>query len=106
MCRLLVSEEECQFFIENGYLVVPGLLSDSEIEELRKDTVTLARGEYNCDGIDPVPDTLTDQQAIGRILCIHQPHYVSETIEKYVKHPKNMWYSEPNYCCSPTILGW
>lgn len=84
----IVSNEDCQFFIENGYLVVPGLLSDSEIEELRKDTVTLARGEYNCEGIDPVPDTLTDQQVIGRILCIHQPHFVSKTIEKYVKHPK------------------
>ncbi|RKU17684.1 phytanoyl-CoA dioxygenase [Candidatus Poribacteria bacterium] len=84
----IVSDKECQFFIENGYLVVPNLLSDKEIEELRQDTVTLARGEYECDNMKPLPDSVTDEEAIGRILCIHQPHFVSETIEKYVKHPK------------------
>lgn len=84
----IVSEKECQFFIENGYLVVPNLLSDKEIEEIRQDTVTLARGEYECDNMKPLPDSVTDEEAIGRILCIHQPHFVSETIEKYVKHPK------------------
>jgi ectoine hydroxylase-related dioxygenase (phytanoyl-CoA dioxygenase family) len=84
----IVSDKECQFFIENGYLVVPNLLSDSEIEELRQDTVTLARGEYECDNMKPLPDSVTDEDAIGRILCIHQPHFVSDTIEKYVKHPK------------------
>lgn len=84
----IVSDKECQFFIENGYLVVPNLLSDSEIGELRQDTVTLARGEYECDNMKPLPDSVTDEDAIGRILCIHQPHFVSDTIEKYVKHPK------------------
>ncbi len=84
----IVSDKECQFFIDNGYLVVPNLLSDSEIQELRQDTVTLARGEYECDNMKPLPDSVTDEDAIGRILCIHQPHFVSDTIEKYVKHPK------------------
>ena len=84
----IVSDKECQFFIDNGYLVVPNLLSESEIEELRQDTVTLARGEYECDNMKPLPDSVTDEDAIGRILCIHQPHFVSGTIEKYVKHPK------------------
>ena len=84
----IVSDKECQFFIQNGYLVVPNLLSDNEIEELRQDTVTLARGEYECDNMKPLPNSVTDEEAIGRILCIHQPHFVSETIEKYVKHPK------------------
>lgn len=84
----IVSDKECQFFVENGYLVVPNLLSDSEIEELRKDTVRLARGGYETDNMKPLPDSVTDEEAIGRILCIHQPHFVSDTIEKYVKHPK------------------
>jgi phytanoyl-CoA hydroxylase len=84
----VVSDKECQFFIENGYLVVPNLLSESEIEELRQDTTTLARGGYECDSLKPLPESVTDEDAIGRILCIHQPHFVSDTIEKYVKHPK------------------
>ena len=84
----VASEEQCQSFIENGYLVVPNLLVDDEIEELRQDTVTLARGKYDCDNMKPLSDSVSDEEAIGRILCIHQPHFVSETIEKYVKHPK------------------
>lgn len=84
----IISDQECQFFIENGYLAVPDLLSDSEIEEIKQDTITLARGGYDCDGIEPLPETVSNEQAIGRILCIHQPHYVSDIIEKYVKHPK------------------
>ncbi len=84
----VVSDKECQFFIENGYLVVPNLLSESEIEEIRQDATTLARGGYECDSLKPLPESVTDQEAIGRILCIHQPHFVSDTIEKYVKHPK------------------
>ena len=84
----IVSDKECQFFIENGYLVVPNLLSESEIEEIRQDATTLARGGYECDSLKPLPKSVTDEDAIGRILCIHQPHFVSETIEKYVKHPK------------------
>ena len=84
----IVSDKECQFFIENGYLVVPNLLSESEIEEIRQDATTLARGGYECDSLKPLPESVTDQEAIGRILCIHQPHFVSDTIGKYVKHPK------------------
>lgn len=83
----IVSDEECKFFIDNGYLVVPNLLSKSEVEELRKDTVSLARGEYECDSLKPLPDNISDDDAIGRILCIHQPHFISDTIGKYVKHP-------------------
>lgn len=84
----IVSDKECQFFIDNGYLVVPNLLSKSEIDELRNDTVSLARGKYECDSLKPLSDNVSDNEAIGRILCIHQPHFISETIEKYVKHPK------------------
>ena len=84
----IVSDKECNFFIDNGYLAVPNLLSKSEIEELRQDTVSLARGKYECDSLKPLPESVSDEDAIGRILCIHQPHFVSETIEKYVKHPK------------------
>ncbi len=84
----IVSDEECQFFIDNGYLVVPNLLSKSEIDELRQDAVRLARGGYECDNMNPLPESVTDEEAIGRILCIHQPHFVSDTIEQYVKHPK------------------
>lgn len=84
----IVSDEQTQFFIDNGYLVVPDLLSLDEIEELRQDAITIARGGHPCDNLQPLPDDISDTEVISRILCIHQPHYVSPIIEKYVKHPK------------------
>jgi ectoine hydroxylase-related dioxygenase (phytanoyl-CoA dioxygenase family) len=84
----IVSEEQIQFFIENGYLVVPDLMTPSEIEELRQDAITIARGGYPCESLKPVPADLSDDEVLQNILCIHQPHYVSPVMEKYVKHPK------------------
>lgn len=84
----IVSDEQIQSFVQNGYLVVPDLLSLDEIEELRQDTVTLAKGGYPCESLKPLTADVNDDEAIRRILCIHQPHFVSSIIERYVKHPK------------------
>lgn len=83
----IVSEEQVRFFVENGYLVVPDLMTSAEVKELREDTVTVARGGYPCDNLTPLPETLTDTEVLQNILCIHQPHYISPVMEKYVRHP-------------------
>jgi hypothetical protein len=31
---------------------------------------------------------MSDDEALQNILCIHQPHYISPVMEKYVRHPK------------------
>lgn len=84
----ILSDEQIQFFIENGYLVLPDLMTADELEELRADALKIARGDYQCEGIEPMPDTLSDAQVLQRILCIHQPHFVSPVMEKYVRHEK------------------
>jgi phytanoyl-CoA hydroxylase len=84
----VVSEEQVRSFVENGFLVVPDLVSPREIEELRRDTVDLARGKYPCPTLQPLPAGMGDDEALASILCIHQPHYVSPLIEKYVRHPR------------------
>ena len=84
----IISDEQIQSFIQDGYLVVPNLLSLDEVEELRQDTITLAKGGYPCESLKPLSDDISDDAAISRILCIHQPHFVSPIIEQYVKHPK------------------
>ena len=85
---LELSEDEVQFFIENGYVSVPNLLETKEIEELREDTVRIARGEYPCEAVQRLSKKLSDDEILADILCIHQPHFISSTMEKYVKHPK------------------
>ncbi|MBB6052844.1 phytanoyl-CoA dioxygenase family protein [Armatimonas rosea] len=84
----ILSDEQVAFFVENGYLVLERLVTDTEVEELRRDTAHLARGGYPCENLQPLPAELTDDEALRRILCIHQPHFISPVIEKYVKHEK------------------
>ena len=46
----VVGEEQIRFFVDNGYLIVPNLVSTSEIEELREDAVRgvlTAAGDLN-----------------------------------------------------------
>ena len=45
----VLSKTQIEFFVENGYLAVPDLISSSEIAELRADTLKLARGSYPCE---------------------------------------------------------
>ena len=40
-----VTQADVEFFHENGYLVVQNGLNSGEIEELRRDTVAICRGE-------------------------------------------------------------
>jgi phytanoyl-CoA hydroxylase len=84
----LLGLEQVQFFVENGYLILPNLITPDEIEELRRDTVKLARGGYPCESLKPLPAEWSDEEVLRGILCIHQPHYVSPIMEKYVRHPK------------------
>jgi ectoine hydroxylase-related dioxygenase (phytanoyl-CoA dioxygenase family) len=83
-----LSQDQVTFFVEQGYLVLPDLITPAEIEELKQDTVALARGRYECEGIKPVPAEYSDQQVLESILCIHQPHFVSPVMKKYVRHEK------------------
>ena len=83
-----LSDNQVQFFIDNGYISVPNLIESDEIEELREDTVRIARGGYPCEAVQPVSDNLSDDQVLANILCIHQPHFISPIMEKYVKHPE------------------
>ncbi len=83
-----LDDAQVQFFIENGYLVVPDLMEKEELQELKADLVVVARGGYACENIEPVDANLSDQQILETILCIHQPHHISPVIEKYVRHAK------------------
>ncbi|WP_309713023.1 phytanoyl-CoA dioxygenase family protein [Armatimonas sp.] len=84
----ILSDEQVAFFVANGYLVLESLVTSEEVEELRRDTVNLARGGYPCENLQPLAAELTDDEALRRILCIHQPHFISPVIQKYVKHAK------------------
>jgi len=83
-----LSQDEVQAFVDNGYHVAKGLITPDELEELKADAIKLERGGYPCETLQPLDESLTDAEALQRILCIHQPHFVSDICLKYVKHPK------------------
>ena len=83
-----IDDEQVRFFVENGYLVVPDLIMPGELEELKADTINLARGVYPSKNLQPMEPGHSDEQVLRSILCIHQPHYVSPVIRKYVLHSK------------------
>lgn len=84
----IVDEEKVKFFVENGYIVAEGLISQNEVEELRQDTLFMARGGYPSQSLKPLPETMNDKEVLENILCIHQPHHLSPVLKKYVTHEK------------------
>ena len=73
----IVSTADVKAYEENGYLVVPGLVSSQEVEALRADAVKLCRGGYGHGRLPPVDPSLDDEEAMSRYLCLHQPHKIS-----------------------------
>ena len=84
----MVSEAQVRSFVEDGYLIVPGLITDGERNELKDDIIKLARGGYPCAALPPTDADLSDQQVLEKILCIHQPHFISDVMRKYALNPK------------------
>lgn len=83
-----LSQAEVDAFLDTGFHVAEKLISEQELDELKSDAVALARGKYPSKTFKPLPDDIPDSEALQNILCIHQPHYISPVIEKYVKHPQ------------------
>jgi phytanoyl-CoA hydroxylase len=79
--------DQVKFFVENGYLIMENMVSPAEIAELKADTFKLARGGYPCESLKPLPADMSDDEVLKNILCIHQPHYISPVMRKFVKHP-------------------
>jgi len=84
----VLNQSQIEQFVNDGFLVVPDLITPQEIEELKVDTVAIARGKYPNESIAPAPEGQKDAELLQSILCIHQPHYISPVMEKYVSHPQ------------------
>ena len=88
--ELTVSESGSvvEFYREHGYLVVPDALSPLEIEELRGETLAICRGDRgDVKGFVPGDRRDTEEDILRRYLCIHFPHKISATMERYLGTP-------------------
>lgn len=83
-----LSEAVVRSFVDEGYLVLPGLINAGELAELKADTSRIARGHYPSAALKPLPAGMSDAEVLKNILCIHQPHTISPVMTKYVTHPE------------------
>jgi phytanoyl-CoA hydroxylase len=71
-----ITADDVRHFVDEGFLVVPGLVSAEDVERARTDAALFATGHY------PVRNLPDD----GRILAVHFPHWVSPVALDLVNH--------------------
>jgi ectoine hydroxylase-related dioxygenase (phytanoyl-CoA dioxygenase family) len=85
-----VTDAQVKAFIDEGYLVVPGLVSPAELEAIKQDTMRFARGEYKSSNPPDATPGLRNQdgtEAEQDILAVHFPHWVSDVMRSTITHP-------------------
>ena len=82
-----VSDADVRRYVDDGFLVVDGVVQPAELDELKEDAVRFARGEYPLVNPVALPDGASDEEAMASVLAVHFPHWVSEVMRRYVTHP-------------------
>ena len=82
-----LTDTDVKGFVDNGFHVGESLVSAAELDELKAELIKIARGEYPCASLPPVPPSRTDQDVLHNLLCVHQPHFISPVIKRFVSHP-------------------
>lgn len=82
-----LDQTQISAYVNDGFLVVPGVLSDADVEQGRREAARFARGEYPVHGVPDLPADATDDEAMARLLAVHFPHWTSEVTLELMKHP-------------------
>ena len=69
-------DDEIRAFVDDGFLVVKGLVGRDDVEAARSDAELFASGRYPAQNLP----------ADGRLLAVHFPHWVSDVALGLVKH--------------------
>ncbi|MBS0029244.1 phytanoyl-CoA dioxygenase family protein [Chitinophaga sp. 22321] len=84
-----ITPENIAFYKVYGYLVAPQLLNTHEIDELKKETAAIFRGQRgHVDGLLPVAAAESDADVLKKYVAIHFPHKISPLVHQYLFHPK------------------
>jgi phytanoyl-CoA hydroxylase len=72
-----------------GFVVLNDVLGPEELEGLRRECVSLCRGERgSVDGLEDVTANVPDDEAMRRVLCIHFPHKLSPLARQLLVLPR------------------
>lgn len=73
----------------DGFVVLDDLLEPEELKALRRESVSLCRGERgSVDGLEAVTEDTSDDEALRRVLCIHFPHKLSPLARELLVLPR------------------
>ncbi len=86
--RYRVSVEEYVTFHRQGFLIVRGLVSPEDVQELVQHSEDLMYGRVAAPGIEPPPPGATPEEIERRYLRIHMLHRVLEIHERFLLHPR------------------
>ena len=75
-------------YINDGYLLVPDVITPEECDEIKTEMLEIFRGGYDCTAIPHISETATENEILDRIMCVGEPHSFSPLIRNYVEHPK------------------
>jgi phytanoyl-CoA hydroxylase len=97
------------FYKKHGFLVANELVSLDEINDLKKDTAKIFRGEYGTiDGMLPIEPNDTDDDILKKYVAIHFPHKLSPVIKEFLSHAKIVSILQdivsPNVKCMQSML--
>jgi ectoine hydroxylase-related dioxygenase (phytanoyl-CoA dioxygenase family) len=85
----VISKENAAFYAEYGYLIAPELLSTNEIDELKKETAAIFRGERGyVEGMIDVEENESDNEVLKKYVAIHFPHKISPLIHDSLSNKK------------------
>jgi len=77
----MISPENIKQYQEQGYLIVPNLLSQTDIASLKKETAAIFRGERgHIEGMLDVNNNEPDEEVLKKYVAIHFPHKISKVI--------------------------
>ncbi len=85
----LITKEDIKLYQKQGYLVIPNLLFEVEIEKLSSEALKILRGSRGkVEGIVECKRGESTFDTLSRYLCIHFPNKISKVIEEFVCHEK------------------
>src|SRR5574337_932724 len=101
-------KENISFYNDYGYLIVPDLISEEDINALKKETIEIFRGNRGkIDGLLDLQNE-TDEEILKKYVAIHFPHKISPLIKNFLSH-KNVTevlssIVSPNIKCMQSML--
>jgi len=82
-----VTVEEYKTFRRDGYLIVKGLVSTEEVQELMQFMDDLTAGRTTIPGLPSPPDDISEEERRIFYERIHMPHRSKEICERFLLHP-------------------